>query len=104
MQFQFYKAMCEEAKHDGPLHTCDFYNSTEAGKLFGDVLALGKSRKWTDAISLLTKGRTSEMDAGPLLEYFQPLYEWLKRQNQGRTTVGWQSANSTSCPRACETS
>lgn len=99
MQFQFYKALCEEAKHVGPLHTCDFYRSKEAGKLFSDVLSLGKSRKWTEALSLLTKGRTGEMDAGPLLEYFQPLYEWLKLRNENRT-VGWKNPVSTSCPVA----
>jgi len=24
-----------------------------------------------------------EMDAGPLLEYFKPLHDWLRQQNQG---------------------
>ncbi|CAN8014742.1 unnamed protein product, partial [Ixodes persulcatus] len=37
LQFQFYKALCEEAGHVGPLHQCDFYQSKEAGKLFGSV-------------------------------------------------------------------
>ncbi|CAN8014739.1 unnamed protein product, partial [Ixodes persulcatus] len=37
LQFQFYKALCEEANHKGPLHECDFYQSKEAGKLFGSV-------------------------------------------------------------------
>lgn len=103
MQFQFYKALCEEAGHVGPLHTCDFYRSKEAGKLFSDVLSLGKSRPWPEALYMLTKGRTSEMDAGPMLEYFQPLYEWLEQQNKGRT-VGWTSTDSTSCPCAARTS
>ncbi|KAL1430138.1 hypothetical protein MTO96_002397 [Rhipicephalus appendiculatus] len=101
MQFQFYKALCEEAGHVGPLHTCDFYRSKEAGKF--DVLSLGKSRPWPEALRMLTKGRTSEMDAGPMLEYFQPLYEWLEQQNKGRT-VGWTSTDSTSCPRTAGTS
>ena len=33
------------------------------------------------------------MDVGPLLEYFKPLIDWLKTQNQGQTK-GW----SPECP------
>lgn len=35
-----------------------------------------------------------EMDAGPLLNYFSPLYEWL--QNENRKTgeyLGWETTN-----------
>jgi peptidyl-dipeptidase A len=43
IQFQFQKALCEAAGHTGPLHECDIYNSTAAGKLLGyvQVLCLG---------------------------------------------------------------
>jgi len=30
-----------------------------------------------------------EFDAGPMLEYFQPLITWLQSQNAGQR-VGWQ--------------
>lgn len=35
LQFQFYQSLCQVANHTGPLHTCDFYNSKEAGKKLG---------------------------------------------------------------------
>lgn len=35
IQFQFQKAMCDAKNHQGPLHTCDIYNSLEAGKKLG---------------------------------------------------------------------
>ncbi|XP_049524962.1 angiotensin-converting enzyme-like [Dermacentor silvarum] len=101
LQFQFYKALCEEANHVGPLHRCDFYRSKEAGRLFGEVLALGKSKSWPEVLGLLTKGRTKEMDATPLLEYFQPLYRWLQKQNEGKP-VGWRSDDATVCPHASD--
>lgn len=37
IQFQFHKALCAAASHTGPLHTCDIYQSKEAGKLLGSV-------------------------------------------------------------------
>ncbi|XP_041371786.1 uncharacterized protein LOC121385251 [Gigantopelta aegis] len=91
IQFQFHKALCQAAGHSGPLHKCDIYNSTRAGKLLGDMLKLGSSSPWPDAMEVITGQR--KMDAGALIEYFQPLSDWLKEQNQGRD-VGWEEA----CP------
>lgn len=31
LQFQFHKALCQAANHNGSLHTCDIYRSKEAG-------------------------------------------------------------------------
>lgn len=33
LQFQIFKELCLAAGHQGPLHTCDFYRSREAGRL-----------------------------------------------------------------------
>jgi peptidyl-dipeptidase A len=33
LQFQIYAELCAAANHIGPLHTCDFYRSREAGRL-----------------------------------------------------------------------
>ncbi|MBW8811213.1 MAG: M2 family metallopeptidase, partial [Lysobacter sp.] len=46
IQFQFQKALCDAAGFTGPLYQCDVYNSKEAGKKFGDMLALGASKPW----------------------------------------------------------
>uniref|UniRef100_G3MRB1 Angiotensin-converting enzyme n=1 Tax=Amblyomma maculatum TaxID=34609 RepID=G3MRB1_AMBMU len=97
LQFQFYKALCDEAGHVGPLYKCDFYRSKRAGKLFGDVMALGSSKPWPQALAILTRRKTRNMDAGPLLEYFRPLYKWLKKRNKGRY-IGWRSNDPTVCP------
>lgn len=97
LQFQFYKALCEEANHVGPLHKCDFYRSKKAGKLLGDFLALGKSKPWPEVLSMLTKGKTRKMDATAMLDFFDPLYKWLQRKNEGEY-IGWRSHNATACP------
>lgn len=33
LQFQIYAELCETINHSGPLHTCDFYRSREAGRI-----------------------------------------------------------------------
>lgn len=86
LQFQFYKAMCQAAGFKGPLYECSFYGNKEAGKRLQAMLELGASKPWPDALEAIAG--TRKMDAGPLLEYFQPLQQWLKQQNQGQA-CGW---------------
>ena len=86
LQFQFHKSLCEAAGHEGPLHTCSIYGSTEAGDKLKAMLAMGASKPWPDALEAATG--TRQMDAGPLVEYFQPLQSWLEEQNKGRE-CGW---------------
>lgn len=86
LQFQFHKAMCEAAGHEGPLHTCSVYGSKEAGEKLAAMLAMGSSKPWPDAMEKLTG--TREMDGAAVVEYFGPLMGYLKEQNEGRT-CGW---------------
>lgn len=86
LQFQLHRALCETAGHQGPLHQCSIYGSKEAGKKLEDMMALGSSRPWPEALELITGER--QMDATAMLDYFAPLHTWLKQQNQGRT-CGW---------------
>lgn len=86
LQFQFHRALCRAAGHEGPLHQCSVYGSKTAGERLKAMLALGSSRPWPEALELLTG--TREMDAGALIEYFQPLMSYLEAQNAGRQ-CGW---------------
>jgi len=47
---------------------------------------MGRSRPWPEALEAMTGER--RIDAGALLEYFEPLSRWLEEQNRGRP-VGW---------------
>ncbi|XP_054707050.1 angiotensin-converting enzyme-like [Uloborus diversus] len=97
IQFQFHKALCDAAGHEGPLHKCDIYQNKEAGTLLSSMLSLGNSVHWKAAMSVITEGKTDKMDAGPMLEYFRPLMEWLEEQNEGET-IGWTSEDPMMCP------
>uniref|UniRef100_A0AAQ5YV41 Angiotensin-converting enzyme n=1 Tax=Amphiprion ocellaris TaxID=80972 RepID=A0AAQ5YV41_AMPOC len=88
IQFQFHKALCDAANHTGPLHTCDIYKSQEAGKLLGDVMKLGFSKPWPEAMTMITG--QPRMSAQPLMEYFKPLIQWLETENNKNNEVrGW---------------
>ncbi|XP_056432698.1 angiotensin-converting enzyme [Gadus chalcogrammus] len=88
IQFQFHEALCKAANHQGPLHTCDIYQSKEAGKLMGDVMKLGFSKPWPEAMAMITG--QPRMTAGPLVEYFKPLRKWLEDENaKNKEVLGW---------------
>ena len=86
LQFQFYKAACDMAGWKGPLHRCSFYGNKEVGQRLNQMLALGASRPWPDALEAFTA--TREISGKPMLEYFAPLQAWLEEQNRGRQ-CGW---------------
>ncbi|XP_024425698.2 angiotensin-converting enzyme 2 [Desmodus rotundus] len=85
-QFQFQEALCQTAQHEGPLHKCDISNSTAAGEKLLQMLKLGKSEPWTRALENIVGKK--QMDVRPLLNYFEPLFTWLKEQNRN-SFVGW---------------
>jgi peptidyl-dipeptidase A len=86
LQFQFHRAMCQAAGFKGPLHECSVYSSKMAGGRLRAMLALGRSKPWSEALFAMTGSR--EMDGGALLDYFAPLQKWLKEQNAGQR-CGW---------------
>jgi peptidyl-dipeptidase A len=88
LQFQFYRAMCREAGFTGPLYRCSFYGNKAAGKKLSEMLGMGASKPWPEALEVLTGER--QMDAGALIEYFAPLKSWLDEQNRkNNNPVGW---------------
>lgn len=86
LQFQFHRALCDAAGHEGPLHECSIYGSREAGAKFYAMLEAGQSRPWQATLEELIG--TRKMDAASIIEYFVPLMAWLKTQNAGRS-CGW---------------
>ena len=86
LQFQFYKAACDQAGWKGPLHRCSFYGNKAVGEKLGKMLEMGASKPWPDALEVFTG--TREMSAKPMLEYFAPLKKWLDAQNKGEKP-GW---------------
>ncbi len=86
LQFQFHRALAQEAGCHGPLNRCSIYESKEAGKRLSQMLAMGLSRPWPEALDVVTGHK--RMDATAILAYFAPLQKWLDEQNKGKP-VGW---------------
>jgi peptidyl-dipeptidase A len=86
LQFQFHRALCEVAGFEGPLHRCSIYGNREAGKRLEQMMSLGMSRPWPDALEALTGER--QMDATAIIDYFGPLKTWLDGENRGKQ-CGW---------------
>jgi peptidyl-dipeptidase A len=78
-QFQFYKAMCDASGYKGPLNRCSFYGSKAAGDKLNTMLMAGQSQPWQQTLKTMTG--SDHLDAQPMLDYFAPLYAWLKQQN-----------------------
>jgi peptidyl-dipeptidase A len=78
-QFQFYKAMCDASGYKGSLNRCTFYGSKAAGAKLETMLKAGQSQPWQKTLKEMTG--EDHLDAQPMLDYFAPLYAWLKAQN-----------------------
>ncbi|MNC86613.1 Angiotensin-converting enzyme [compost metagenome] len=86
LQFQFYKAACDQAGWTGPLHRCSFYGNETVGENLNAMLEMGASKPWPDALEAFTGSR--EMSGEAMAEYFAPLKAWLDEQNRGKPS-GW---------------
>ncbi|GAB5489540.1 MAG: M2 family metallopeptidase [Parasphingorhabdus sp.] len=86
LQFQFYKAACDEAGWKGPLHRCSFYGNKDVGAKLNAMLEMGASKPWPDALEAFTG--TREMDGSAMISYFAPLMDWLKEENKDKS-CGW---------------
>ena len=94
VQFQFHRALCLEAEQydpadpSKPLHNCDIYRSQRAGAKLAEMLSLGASKPWPEAMEAITG--QSRMDASAIREFFKPLEDWLMKINEKTgEVVGW---------------
>ncbi|CAF3991984.1 unnamed protein product [Rotaria sordida] len=88
LQFQIYRAMCRLHGVTEQLHMCDIYGNEYVGEKFKEMLAMGNSKPWSEILESLTGENKLEPQA--MLDFFQPLYNWLKTENVARGyPVGW---------------
>lgn len=67
--------------------------SSQIVEFYREMLSLGSSKPWPDAMEVLTGER--KMNADAILEYFKPLHDWLVEENKFLGAhVGWTATDS----------
>ncbi len=79
--FQFHDHIAREILHQDP-HATNYYGQAAVGEFVRELMYPGATVDWR---KLLKDTIGQELSARPMLNYFQPLLEYLKKANQGRT-------------------
>lgn len=88
LQFQFHRDLAKTAGCTGPVNRCSIYDNKAAGKKLGDMLEMGLSKPWPDALEKISGQKTA--DATAVLDYFAPLKKWLDEEiRKEKIPVGW---------------
>lgn len=78
--FQFHDHIAKKILKQDP-HATDYWGSKETGEWLASIMRPGATVDWNQhLVDHLGNG----MSATPMLEYFEPLMEWLKKENEGR--------------------
>ena len=79
--FQFHDHIAKKIlKQD--VHATNYHGNQDVGQFLKDVMYPGASQDWR---SLLKESLGEELSARAMLEYFEPLTDFLAQQNEGRT-------------------
>ncbi len=78
--YQLHNHIAENILGESPRAT-NYYGRKEIGDFLTGIMYPGASKDWK---VVLEESTGSELNAREMLEYFEPLVDWLKEQNQGR--------------------
>lgn len=79
--FQIHDHIAKQILKQDP-HNTNYWGSKETGDFLRKILSPGATIDWR---KLMKDELGEEISAKAMLEYFAPLYKWLKEQNKGRT-------------------
>ena len=65
-------------------HATNYYGNEAVGEFIWSILEKGATGDWRE---MLREKTGSDFSAQAMLEYYQPLLEWLREQNKGRTAT-----------------
>jgi peptidyl-dipeptidase A len=66
--------------------SANYYGHREVGDFLRSILSQGATRPWRQ---VLREATGEELSTRAMMDYFQPLLEWLRKENAGRK-VGWE--------------
>ena len=77
---QLHDHICREILHEPP-QTATYYERPEVGAYLLEILRPGATRDWRE---LMVEATGAPLSSRAMLDYYQPLREWLEAQNAGR--------------------
>lgn len=80
--FQLHEHIANNILHQD-MHATNYYGNKEVGDFLKKLLEPGASRDWRDLLQ--ESIGTNEMSSQAMLNYFEPLMNYLKEQNKDRT-------------------
>lgn len=84
IKFQLHDHIAREILKQDP-RDCNYFGNKEVGDFLKDLLSLGATRDWNQVLRDCTG---QGLSAEPMVRYFEPLMDWLTKQNRGRN-IGW---------------
>ncbi|MBS1783759.1 MAG: M2 family metallopeptidase [Bacteroidetes bacterium] len=78
--YQLHNHIAKEILHQDPRST-NYFGQKGIGDFLKKIMYPGASKDWR---AVLKESTGDELNAKAMLDYFQPLVEWLKQQNAGR--------------------
>lgn len=84
-EYQVYCHIAKDVLHQDP-RQCNFAGHPEVGAFLEGMQKWGATRDWR---TILRESTGEDLSTRAMLDYYQPLLEWLKKQNKGRK-IGWQ--------------
>jgi peptidyl-dipeptidase A len=78
--FQFHDHIARNILNEDP-HNTSYYGHTEIGDFLNELMAPGNTVDWRE---LLRETTGEDLNVSPMLRYFEPLMDYLKRANEGR--------------------
>ena len=79
--FQLHNHIAREILEQKPTET-NYFGSTAVGDFLREILTPGATADWR---TLLRQTTGEDLSAKPMLDYFEPLLDYLQQQNEGRT-------------------
>ena len=85
MKYQLHSHICRDILKADP-HACTYYGHKEVGEFLRGLMSAGATRDWRE---LWKEKLGSDLSTKPMMDYFSPLMDTLRKENKGRTCA-WQ--------------
>lgn len=80
ISYQLHNHIAKNILHQDPRAT-NYYGQKAIGDFLMDIMREGASKDWRQ---VLKESTGDELSAKAMLEYYQPLFQWLHEQNKGK--------------------